>query len=110
MGSEDEVEQSSRSTIHQDQRNNLGSFAVPPGKEPTRTGEWLQVATPISDEANLVKLAEDLANYLRDAKRRDALGPDELISPLVDAVARNYFQYILRNQARVTPLRRRAGS
>jgi hypothetical protein len=69
--------------------------------------ERLQSATPICDGASLQKLDEEVAEYLREAKRRDALGPDELVSTVVDAVARNYFRHILRKQARVTPLRRR---
>ena len=72
-----------------------------------RAFERLRLATPICDDASLVKLEEDVAEYLREAKRRDALGPDELISTVVDRVARKYFWHILLKQARVTPLRRR---
>ena len=79
---------------------------------PSRNGtmrafERLRLATPICDDASLVKLEEDVAEYLREAKRRDASGPDELISTVVDRVARKYFRYILLKQARVKPLRRR---
>jgi hypothetical protein len=52
-------------------------------------------------------LEEDVAEYLREAKRRDASGPDELISTVIDMVARKYFRHILVKKARVTPLRRR---
>jgi hypothetical protein len=52
-----------------------------------------------------LKLEEEVAEYLRKAKRRDALGPDEQVSTVVDAVARNYFRHIIRKQAR---FRRRA--
>jgi hypothetical protein len=75
-------------------------------RESTSAREPLQVC----DDASLLKLCEDVAEYVREAKRRDALGPDEEISTLVDAVARNYFRHILRKQARVTPIRRRAGA
>jgi hypothetical protein len=54
--------------------------------------------TPVSDDANLLKLKEQAASYLYEAKRRDASEPDELISTVVDAVARDYFQYALRKQ------------
>ena len=69
--------------------------------------ERLRLATPICDDASLVKLEEDVAEYLREAKYRDASGSDELISTVVERVAREYFRHILLKQARVTPLRRR---
>ena len=75
--------------------------------ETMRAFEWLRSATPICDDASLVKLEEDVAEYLREAKRRDALGPDELISTVLDGVARKYFRHILLKQARVAPLRGR---
>jgi hypothetical protein len=72
-----------------------------------RARERLESATPISDDANLLKLDEEAAEYVREVRRRNALGTDELVSTVVDEVARNYFQYILRKQARVTPVQRR---
>jgi hypothetical protein len=80
---------------------------MPSTKDSMRAGEPLQSATPIRDDASLLKLEEEVAEYVREAKRRDAIEPDELISTVVDAVARNYFRHVLRKQARVTPLRRR---
>ena len=82
---------------------------MPSRNETMRARERLQSATPICDDASLVKLEEDVAEYLREAKRRDASGPDELISTVVEKVARKYFRHILRKQARATPLRRRMG-
>jgi hypothetical protein len=79
---------------------------MPSRNETMRAFERLQLATPICDDASLVKLEEDVAEYLREAKRRDASGPDELISAVIDRVARKYFRYILLKQARMTPLRR----
>ena len=73
--------------------------------ESMRARERLESATPISNDANLPKLDEEVAEYVREAKRRK--GPDELVSTMVDGVARSYFRYILRKQARVTPVRRR---
>jgi hypothetical protein len=72
-----------------------------------RARERLESATPISDDANLLKLDEEAAEYVREVRRRNALGTDELVSTVVNEVARNYFRYILRKQARVTPVRRR---
>jgi hypothetical protein len=69
-----------------------------------RARERLQSATPICDDASLLKLDEEVAEYMREAKHREA---DELVSTLVDAVARNYFRHVLRKQTRVTHLRRR---
>jgi hypothetical protein len=72
-----------------------------------RAFERLRLATPICDDASLVKLEKDVAEYLREVKRRDASGPDELISTVVERVAREYFRHIVLKQARATPLRRR---
>jgi hypothetical protein len=80
---------------------------MPSRNQSMRARERLQSATPICDDASLLKLDEEVAEYVREAKRRGALEPGELVSPVVDAVARNYFQHILRKQARVTPVRRR---
>jgi hypothetical protein len=93
-----------RSTDLQDQKE----LAMPSNRESTRARERLQSATPICDDASLLKLEEKVAEYVREAKRHDALEPDELVSTVVDAVARNYFRHVLRKQARVTPIRRRA--
>jgi hypothetical protein len=81
---------------------------MPTRRESTRARERLQLATPIFDDASLSKLEKEVAKTLREAKRRDLLGPDEPVSTLIDAVARNYFRHILRKQARLTPLRHRA--
>jgi hypothetical protein len=80
---------------------------MPSRNETMRASERLQSATPICDDASLFELDEKVAEYVREAKRRDALEPDELVSTVVDAVARNYFRHMLRKQARVTPVRRR---
>jgi hypothetical protein len=80
---------------------------MPSGRESARARERLQLATPICDDASLSKLEEQAAEYIREAKRRDPLKPDELISTVVDAVARNYFQHTLRKQAHVTSVRHR---
>jgi hypothetical protein len=83
---------------------------MPSGRESARVRERLQLATPICDEASLSKLEEKAAEYIREAKRRDPSQPDELISTVIDAVARSYFRHNLRKQAHVTPVRRRTGA
>jgi len=80
---------------------------MPSRNESTRARARLQLETPISDDANLLKLEEVAAEYVREVRRRDAPGSDELVSTVVDEVARNYFRYILRKQARMTPVQRR---
>ena len=80
---------------------------MPSRNESTRARARLQLETPISDDANLLKLDEEAAEYVREVRRRNALGTDELVSTVVNEVARNYFRYILRKQARVTPVQRR---
>jgi hypothetical protein len=80
---------------------------MPLRNESTRARARLDSETPISEDANLLKLDEEVAEYVCEAKRRDALGPDELVSTVMDGVARNYFRYILQKQARLTPVQRR---
>jgi hypothetical protein len=59
-----------------------------------------QRETPILDDASLLVLQEQAAEYVRESKRRDALEPDEVITAVVDAVARDYFQHVLRKNLR----------
>jgi hypothetical protein len=68
---------------------------MPSRNESMRARERLQSVTPICDDASLPKLDEEAAEYVREAKRREA---DELVSTLVDTVARNYFRHVLRNK------------
>jgi hypothetical protein len=63
---------------------------MPSRGEIMRARDRLQLATPICDYANLLKLDEEVAEYVREAKRSDHLRPDELVSTVVDGVARSY--------------------
>jgi hypothetical protein len=63
----------------------------------------LQLETPISGDKDLLKLQDQAVEYISEAKRRDPAGPNELISSVIDAVARNYVGHVIRKQ------RRRAG-
>jgi hypothetical protein len=61
----------------------------------------LQRETPISDDASLLVLQEQAAEYVRESKRRDTSEPDELITSVIDTIARGYFQHVvLRKQLR----------
>ena len=58
--------------------------------------------TSLSDDADLVKLQKEAADYIREAKCLDRSGPDDGVSNVLDAVARDYFQHIVRKRRRGT--------
>jgi hypothetical protein len=58
----------------------------------------LQQETPITDDASLLPLQEEAAAIVREAKRRDPSGIDELVSTVLDEVARSYFRHALRHR------------
>jgi hypothetical protein len=58
----------------------------------------LQLEAPIPDDANLLELEDQAANYIREAKRREPSENKELVSIVVDSVARNYFEHAIRKQ------------
>jgi hypothetical protein len=70
---------------------NEGARAPPPS---------IQLKTPVSDDAALHKLQDQAANYVREAKRLNPSEPDELLSTVMDAVARDYFRHLLRKHRR----------
>ena len=76
---------------------------MPSQNESERARARLQLETPISDDANLLKLQEQVADYVREAKRRDPTEPNELISTVIDAVARDYFRHAIRKHRRAPP-------
>ena len=53
----------------------------------------LQQETPFTDDASLLPLQEEAAAIVREAKRRDPSGTDELVSTVLDEVARSYFRH-----------------
>jgi hypothetical protein len=79
-------------------KNNLGGFVMPLRNESARAQVRLQLETPISDDASLHKLQEQVADYVREAKRRAPSEPNELISTVLDEVARDYFRHAIRKQ------------
>jgi hypothetical protein len=86
----------------QNQKIVLEAF-MPSRSEIARAHAWLQLETPISGDEDLLKLQDQAVEYISEAKRRDPAGPNELISSVIDAVARNYVGHVIRKQ------RRRAG-
>jgi hypothetical protein len=69
------------------------------GKEHVRAQAQarLERQTPIADDARLLPLQEEVAAIVRDAKRRDPSGSDELVSTVIDKIARAYFRHALRH-------------
>jgi hypothetical protein len=63
----------------------------------------LQLETPISDDADLLKLQAQVEDFVREAKRRDPSEPNELVSTVVDTIARDYFRYAILKQRRRVP-------
>ena len=74
---------------------------MPSRNEIMRERDRFQSATPICDDASLLKLDEEVAEYVREAKRGDHLRPHELVSTVIDGVARGYFTYIVRDRKSV---------
>jgi hypothetical protein len=75
---------------------------MPSRNESARALARLQLETPISDNANLLNLQKQAEDFVREAKRRDPSEPNELVSTVVDTVARDYFRHaILKQQRRV---------
>ena len=73
---------------------------MPSRNEFARARARLQLETPISSDEDLLKLQDQAVEYISEAKRRDPAGPNELISTVVDAVARNYVAHIVQKQKR----------
>jgi hypothetical protein len=73
-------------------------LVMPPRNESTRAIVRLQLQAPISADASLLKLQEQAAAYVREAKRRAPSEPGELVSSVMDAVARDYFRHAIEKQ------------
>jgi hypothetical protein len=56
----------------------------------------LERETPLADDERLLPLQEEVAAIVSEAKRRDPTGSDELVSTLIDEVARAYFRHAHR--------------
>lgn len=73
---------------------------MPSRNESTRAHARLQLETPISDDSNLLNLQEQVEDFVREAKRRDPSEPNELVSRVLDIVARDYFRHAILKQRR----------
>ena len=77
---------------------------MPSRNESARALARLQLETPISNDANLLNLQKQVEDFVREAKRRDPSEPNELVSTVVDTVARYYFrQAILKRRRLASP-------
>jgi hypothetical protein len=86
-----------RATFKIKNQNSL-EVVMPSRNESIRAIARLQLETPVSDDASLLKLQEQAADYVREAKRRAPSEPDELVSSVLDAVARDYFRHAIKKQ------------
>lgn len=71
---------------------------MPVRNESAQATVRLQREAPIPDDAGLLELQEQAAGYVREAKRRDPSESGELVSSVLDAVARQYFRYAVNKQ------------
>jgi hypothetical protein len=74
---------------------------MPSRNESARALARLQLETPISNDANLLNLQKQVEDFVREARRRDPSEPNELVSTVVDAVARDYFRHAILKQRRL---------
>ena len=73
---------------------------MPSRTESARARTRLQLETPVFEDATLLELQQQAADYVRETKRRHPSEPDELVSSVVDAVARNYFRHAVQKRRR----------
>ena len=73
---------------------------MPSGSKPARARARVEAAAPVSNDMDLIKLQKQAEEYVREAKRRDPSEPNELISSVVVAVARNHSAHIIQKQQR----------
>ena len=79
---------------------------MPSRNESARALARLQLETPITNDANLLNLQKQVEDFVREAKRRDPPEPNELVSTVVDTVARNYFRHAILKQRRLASPKR----
>ena len=77
---------------------------MPSRNESARALARLQLETPISNDANL-NLQKQVEDFVREARRRDPSEPNELVSTVVDTVARDYFRHAILKQRRLASLK-----
>ena len=74
---------------------------MPSRNKSARALARLQMETPISDDASLLNLQKQVEDFVREAKRRDPSEPNELVSTVLDTVARDYFRRANLKQRRL---------
>jgi len=88
----------SRSDLQDQNPKSILEVVMPSPTERARASARLQAETPISDDASLLKVQEQAAEFVREAKRRDASEPDQSVYTVIDAVARNYFRHVVKRR------------
>ena len=78
---------------------------MPSRNESARALARRQLETPISNDANLLNLQKQVEDFVREARRRDPSEPNELVSTVVDTVARDYFRRAILEQRRLASLK-----
>jgi hypothetical protein len=58
----------------------------------------LERETPLVDDKRLLSFQEEVVAIVSEAKRRDPSGTDELVSPVIDKIARAYFRQAPRRR------------
>jgi hypothetical protein len=81
-------------------RSFLSDFGGVMPKERERSRARLQREAPVLDEATLLVLQEQAADYIRESKRRAPSEPDELASKMLHVLARDYFRHVQRKRLR----------
>jgi hypothetical protein len=76
---------------------------MPSRNESARALARLQLETPISNDANLRNLQKQVEDFVREAKHRDPSEPTELLSTVVDTVARDFRRAILKQRRLASP-------
>ena len=74
---------------------------MPSRNESARALARLELEAPLSDDANSLNLQKQVEDFVREAKRRDRSEPNELVSTVVDKVARDYFRHAILKQRRL---------
>ncbi len=77
---------------------------MPSRNESARALARLQLETPISNDASLLILQKQVEDFVHEARRRDPSEPNELVSTVVDTVARDYFRHAILKQRRLASL------
>jgi hypothetical protein len=73
---------------------------MPAPNAKTRALARLQLETPVSDDASLQHLQQQVADTIREAERLHPSEPEALVCSVLDAVARDYFRHAVRKRAR----------